>query len=352
MSHKRAVCSEPPSPDSAGKPMRRFSPASSTLLLRQLTSLTRLTVAEAIRQPVCLLLAVTCVVFTIGVPLVIAHNFGEGGRLARDGGLAFHFLFGLFIAGYAACTSVAGELRTGTLALVLSKPVARGLLLTAKFLGVVCVILLFSMSASLATLIAERVAEKYSLGSGYTLDTPAAAMALAGVAMAGLASAWINCAWRRSFQSSAFILMSAFLSLSVLVSGMFDRAGHWAPFDAMVQWRILSASLLIAVALIVLASIATTFSIRFSLVPTVSFCIAFFLLGLVSDYCFGASQSPLAAFLYRVIPNWQHFWMADALAGGGSISCSYLFFATLYGVTYSLAILCIGAFCFRRSEVS
>ena len=311
-----------------------------------------MTVAEAIRQPVSLLLALSCVVFTIALPLILAHNFGEEGRLARDGGLAFQFVFGLFITGYAACTSFAGKENKGSVALILAKPVGRGTLLAAKYAGVVCVIFLFSLSASLATLIAERVAEKYLLACGYKTDGFAALIAFTSLGIACLISAYVNFARKRSFQSSVFLLMPVFLLLSIMISGLFNRGGHRAPFDTAVQWQIIPAGILIAMALMILASIAITLSVRLSLVPTISFCIALFLLGLISDYFFGSSQSPIDAFLYKIIPNWQHFWMADALSENGSVPWRYVSLAGLYATAYSLAAMCLGGFLFRRTPIT
>ena len=45
-----------------------------------------------------------------------------------------------------------------------------------------------------------------------------------------------------------------------------------------------------------------------------------FLLGLMTDYLLGhaANSSPLAALAYNLIPNWENFWMADALVGNAA----------------------------------
>ena len=112
--------------------------------IRQLLTLTRLTAVEAIRQPICLLLAASCILFIAATPLTVIHNFGEDGKFARDAALALHFVFGLLIAGYSAGNSLAREFRTGTAAAVLSKPVSRNTLFLAKFLGIACLIILFS----------------------------------------------------------------------------------------------------------------------------------------------------------------------------------------------------------------
>ena len=63
------------------------------------------------------------------------------------------------------------------------------------------------------------------------------------------------------------------------------------------------------------------------MVPTLAICSALFLLGLVSDYFWGErakAGSWWASILYAVTPNWQLFWLADALEGTQKIPLSYL----------------------------
>ncbi|MDP6848726.1 MAG: hypothetical protein QGI24_08055, partial [Kiritimatiellia bacterium] len=128
---------------------------------------------EAVRQPVCLLLSATCVLLTAIIPMVLMHNLGEDGRIARDSGLAFHLVFGLFISGYAACSSLSREMHSGTAAVVLSKPVDRALFFLAKYAGVTVLVFLFSACACISTLLAERTAERFISNStllGYVTD--------------------------------------------------------------------------------------------------------------------------------------------------------------------------------------
>ena len=72
------------------------------LQLTQFRSLTGLTMREVARQPICLLLTVSCMVL-MSVAALQAFQFGEDGKFARDSALALHFVFGLLIAWYAAC---------------------------------------------------------------------------------------------------------------------------------------------------------------------------------------------------------------------------------------------------------
>jgi len=324
--------------------------------LNQLITLTRLTAVEAIRQPIFLLVTNACIVLTAVMPMVLLHQFGEEGKLARDSGLAFHFLFGLFYASYAACSSLAREIGSGTASAVLSKPVSRSEFLVSKFLGLALVIVAFSTCACVSTLMSERVAERLAVTSnaaGYVIDwqtgwllvcAPFAAMGVAGL---------LNYYGRRPFVSTAFLVLIVLLLFVFGVSGWFDRSGNFSSFDLQVQWRIIPASILVTLALVVLCAIALSLSARLGTVATLLCCFGIFVLGLLSDYWFGGTdgRSAISALLYTLIPNWQHFWRADALAAGGLIPWSYVGRAFVYAGTYSAAVLILGILSFRTVDI-
>ena len=326
------------------------------LRIKQFWTLAGLTALHIIRQPIFLLLTTACIVLTALTPLLLMHNFAEEGKLARDSGLAYHFVFGLFIAGYAACSSLAREMRSGTALAILSKPVDRDVFFLAKFFGMAGVILAFSTCAITTTLLSERIAEKFILTeklSGTIVDWQTGKILIAVPIVACLLAGMINYRTRRPFESTAFGLLLLCLLLAFFISGFFDRMGNLAPFDFHVQWRIVPAGLLIAAALIMMSAFAISLSTRLTTVPTMAICSAIFLAGLMSDYLLGRNMadSPAAAFFYRVVPNWQHFWLSDALTGGGTIPVTYVLNAGLYAIVYSAAILCLGIISFRYVEL-
>ena len=331
-------------------------PAPTMHRLRQFVTLVRLTTVEAMRQPICVLLAASGIFLTAITPLVVIYKFGEDGKLAREGGLAFHMVFGLMIAAYAASTSLARELRSGTAAAILSKPVGRPTLFLAKYGGVAIVTILYSIAAMATTLLSERVDEKFVYTrtmTGSFMDWQTGTLLAAAPFAALLVAAIINYRTRRPFGSSAFVfLLLAVLGVFVL-SGCFDRIGRWAPFDYQVDWRLLPAGILVTLALLVFAAIAMGLSTRFNTVVTLVTCVVILMIGLVSDHMLGrhAADSWLAAGLYRLVPNWQHFWMSDALSGGGRIPWHYVRVATGYAGLYVLAVLCLGLSVFKRVEV-
>jgi len=316
---------------------------------RQFIILSGLTALEAIRRPICLLLTVSCIVATSATPLLLVHRFGEEGRLARDGGLAFHLVFGLFIAVNAASFSLAREIKSGTAAAVLSKPVSRTLFLAAKYAGILVVVAAFSSCSALATLLSERIAEKFSVTGGYVTDILTAKMLLAAPPVACLAAALVNYRTKRPFQSTAFVLLPLLLALTLVTAALFDRTGHFDPFHFRVCWQILPASMLVTMALAVIAAIATALSTRLEPLPVLTICGAVFLFGLMSNYL--ADSGLLPAAIHGLIPNWQHFWVCDALSSGGTVPLNYVLGAGFYAVTYCAGILCLGIVSFRHADL-
>jgi ABC-type transport system involved in multi-copper enzyme maturation permease subunit len=336
--------------------MCRVSDMSMRRQFKQFVALSRLTTVEVVRQPICLLLTLTAVIGTGLVPLTVLHVFGEEGKLVRNSGLSLHFVIGLFVAGYASCTAVAQELRSGTASAVLSKPVRRSLFFLAKYAGVVVVVLLFSTACSIATLVSERAAERFILTEthiGYSTDWQTGFLLLTVPVLALSLAAVVNFTTKRPFGSWAFGLMLAGLLVLPGVVGCFSRAGHWEPFNTQLAWRLLPVHGLIAMALSVVAAIALALSVRMKAVPTMTGCTAVFLLGLMSDYLFGrsAGTDPTMAFIYRVLPNWQHFWASDALNDGGCVAASYLCRVSVYAALYTVGFLCVGLAGFQNVEM-
>jgi hypothetical protein len=318
---------------------------------RQFMALAGLTAAECVRQPVHLLLTTTAVVLTGLAPMLAMHQFGEEGRLARDAGLALQLTIGLAVAVTAASAALSRERIEGTSGALLSKPVGRTVVFFGKYAGVAVVVTGFSVCALLATLMGERVSERFldtPSFTGFVTDYPTGIRLLLAVPAAYAVAGAINYLTRRPFASVAFRSLLGLLGLALVLGAFLDRTGRPAAFGFQMDWRIVPAALLVTFALLAMAAFALTLSVRLGAVPTLAVCAALLALGLVSAYLF--RDEGAATTLYRVTPDWQHFWMPDALRSGGTIPGSYVVQAGLYGACWTTAVLCFGAWLFRRSE--
>ena len=113
---------------------------------------------------------------------------------------------------------------------------------------------------------------------------------------------------------------------------------------------------LILFALWLLAAVALACSTRFDTIPTLAICSGIFLAGLMSDYFFGlpaAKGSWWASTLYSIVPNWQLFWLADALETGKStFHWAYVGKALGYVIFYAGAALAVAVALFDDRELS
>ena len=75
----------------------------------------------------------------------------------------------------------------------------------------------------------------------------------------------------------------------------------------------------------------------------------------MTDYLFKASADSgvwWAKVAYAVVPNWQQFWLADALEDKKSIPWSYVVKAAAYLVSYLAAALAAALISFEDRELN
>jgi len=301
------------------------------------------------RQPVSLLLLTAMVLASAVFPMITSHTLGESERMMADTSLALHLFAGMLFGGFAACHSLSGEIRRGTAATVLCKPVEPAVFFVAKFFGLATVLLTFSVTAALSGLISVR-----AVAEPYLVDLWAIGPLLGFLILAYAAAGAINFFTRRPFVSDAYRLVVAAAVAAFLVVGALDRDGRWQVFGAGYLWPMASASAPIAMALWLLTALALALATRLEVVPTVTICAVALLAGMMSDYLFGRAAATgfrLAAVCYAAVPNWQHFWMADALHLGETIPARYLGMAAAYAGFYLLGLLGVGIVLFRHTEV-
>ena len=307
---------------------------------------------ELIRQPIFLLLMTGSVLFEIFLAVPYYFAFGDEPKLVDNSVLAVMLLSGLFGAVLSASSSLAREIRSGTALAVLSKPVGRAQFLLAKFAGLAAALLLLTYVNMIGVLLASRMAfDAY----GKT-DLPAIGIFGGGILLAYALAGFSNFFLRRTFVSDAVFAMLVFTTLAAFLVFQFTTQKESLGTMATVNWNLLPAGILILFALWILAAVALACSTRFDTIPTLAICSAIFLVGLMSDYFFGIraqSGDWWASALYSVIPNWQLFWLADAIeTGKNTFQWAYVGKALDYAVCYAGAALAVGAALFEERELS
>jgi len=307
---------------------------------------------ELVRQPIFLLLMTVSVLFEIFLAVPYYFAFGDEPKLVNNSTLAAMFLSGLFGAVLSASSSLAREIRSGTALAVLSKPVSRFQFIFAKYVGLAGALTVLTYVNTVGVLLASRMAfDAY----GKT-DMPAIGIFSAGIVVAYGIGGLSNFFLRRPFMSDAVFAMLFFCTLAAFIIFNFTSQEQSLYTQGHVNWNLLPAAILILFALWILAAIALACSTRFDTIPTLAICSAVFLLGLTSDYFFGIRAQHgnwWASTLYSIIPNWQIFWLADAIETGKStFQWQYVCKALAYAICYTGAALAAGAALFEERELS
>jgi len=320
--------------------------------MRQFINIASNAFMELVRQPVFLLLVTASSVFEIFLATPFYFALGDEPKLVKNSVLAVMFLTGLFGAVLTASASLGREIRTGTALAVVSKPVGRAQFLLAKYAGLVGALTLLTYVNLVAALIASRmVFDAYG-----STDLPALGIFVTGVVVAYALGGFSNFFLRRPFVSDAVFALLLTVTLAAFIIFQFTEQKQSMNEAAHVDWDMVPAGILILFALWMLAALALACSTRFDLIPTLVICSAFFLVGLMSDYLFGRAADRGAWWgkaLYSIMPNWQQFWLADALdTGKSTYHWGYVGKALGYAACYIGASLAVAVTFFEDRELS
>ena len=345
--------------------------------LQQILAIAKTTILESVQQPVAFLILTTGVLSTLLVPVFQFHRFSEDGRLARDSGLSCMLVFGLVLAITTAGSAVAAEITRGTAAAIIGKPVSRTVFVISKWLGICGVVLIFWLGISAATLLAERGASHFVMpdacaheghhsancegcdSPGHQVDALTLTLGFCGVGVAMLFAAFRQYFGRRRFGVNAFIGVAVSQMCIVGLCGFYSRFGRIRflqdgspPYMTELDWRILTAALLILFALMLFASLATALATRLQTGPVLAICVLVLIIGLAGD-AFTASAGLVSwrGLLAGLMPDIQHFWMCDALAHGGRIAWSYVADTAVYTLSCCALFLTAGCLAFRLRDL-
>ena len=380
--------------------------------MRQFITIASNAFMELVRQPVFLLLMTSSAVFEVFLATPYYFAFGDEPKLVKNSTLAVMLLAGLLGAVLSASASLAREIRGGTALAVLSKPVGRAQFVLAKYAGLAVALTLLTYINLVGALLASRMAfDAYG-----SVDVLALGIFMGGLILAYLLGGFSNFFLRRPFVSDAVFCLVVMVTVAFLVISFFGKEGKAQAFGTGVDWQMVPAAILILFAIWMLAGLALACSTRLDMIPTLAVCSALFLVGIMSDYVFGRRADPVwrydlkeesgsgrwneaqktllrqmadkydvnkdgkiepaerlrlnaedkarlaqagmggswwAEALYTVTPNWQLFWLADALeAGKNTFHWGYVGKAFAYAAAYVGAALILAVLLFEDRELS
>ena len=301
---------------------------------------------ESLREPVYFLMLFGALLIIGHYPWMTLFVFREQLKLVVDGAMATTMIFSLAVSVLSAASTIAREMRNGTVLLLLSKPIPRWSFVVGKMLGIIAASALFCIVCSCASVVSVYIAiDQFRMEMTlYLFFLGLLIVACAG----GLVLNYIK--------GISFSEFTAYLA-ALLMIGMMLYCLKFQPHPELSLEDLGKALLLLLPAVLIMSVMAVGFATKFDVVPSMCLCTVFFFLGLMSSYLFGSGSSDptldmIFSLLYAAIPNWQFFWMADAMAVNRAIPMSYVYGALGYAVFYSLIIAVWAVVCFQNREAA
>ena len=304
---------------------------------------------ESLREPIYCLMLLAALLLIWCYPPLSCFAFSEPLKLVVDSSMATALLFGLIVAVLCASNTVAREMRNGTVLLLMSKPVSRWSFILGKILGIAAAVTLFALLCNLGCLISVFVAVdqfRYNMRIHYGFLAVIAASAFIGMAA-------------NFIRGSSFTEICTYalgVLLTALAVGLLLRC---KPPKAIVIVDLVKALMLVDFACVAMATLAVVAATRLDMVPNLCVCTAIFFLGLLSSYLFQKFEKTkseelkqLLTILYSIFPNWQFFWLVDAIAMRKTIPWGYVGMAALYMLLFVVIAAMWAVVLFQEKEVA
>lgn len=323
-------------------------------MLSKLFAIVANTFVETIRQPIFGVLMWVAAGLLILNPSIAAYSLesGKDNKIMQDVALSALLLYGLLASVFSATGVITREIESYTVLTVISKPVSRPLFIFGKYLGVAAAILVGYYFLCLVFFMTVRHGVMETASDKY--DQPVLLLSTLAILISLVAATFGNYVYGWHFSTAltgGVVSLGTLALLAVLFLGP-----QWelqSPTTDFGDLQIVYAVVLIFLAVLILTAFAIALSTRFSQVLTLLLCVGIFMLGLLSDYYVGrfVDEGPLYRVLYAVLPNFQFFWVGDALTQEMIIPGAQVARVAAYAGLYTLAVLSLGVALFQTREV-
>jgi len=283
---------------------------------------------------------------------------------------------GLLLAVFTATRVVSQEIDSRTVLTVISKPVTRPVFIVGKFLGVAAAIVAAHWILSVLLLLAVRHGVLQT--ASHHLDGPVLVFGSLAVVVAFAIATAGNYLYRWTFTSTAVGALAVSLTVAWLLVLLVNHDWQFQsigaefaipedPLRGVNLRQILLAVGLVLQAVLVLVAIAIAASTRLRQLMTLLICAAAFLLGLLNDSLLTPWLSEktwsdvrgtgdgvkriLGELVHAVAPNFQIFWVADALKMAHDVPGVVALTVSVYALLYIAAALAVAVALFQTREV-
>ena len=308
---------------------------------------------ESIRQPVHAVLVCAALLALLLNVNVAAYTLEDDNKLLVDLGLSTLFLTGMLLAAFTATSTLSREIENRTVVTVVSKPVARWVVVWGKFLGVVAAIATAYWLLAVVFLLTVRHRVQSSVRVEDTYDGPVLAFGILAVVLTFLASGLANYLSRQPFPSTFSVVAAAAATVTWGIVSCVSRS--WTLQSPAVDFnpQLTIGLVMVFEAIVVLAAVAVAASTRLGRIATLLVCSGVFLVGLVAENVLSATLagSAILPALSALVPNLQVFWPADALTQGSPIPVWHLGWISLYAAALVTAAISLAVLLFQFRDV-
>jgi len=320
-------------------------------------AIAKVTFLQVIRQPIFGVLLLLAMGLMTLAPSVTALSLDDDNKMLQDMCISTILVTGLVLSAFSASGAVSAEIEDQTILTIVSKPINRFAFLVGKFVGVMAALLL---ACAFMTLAFMMVLRHGVLTAAYmSRDWPVVIFGLGAAAIALVFAGIANYLFDLQFAPAAMAIGLPLITFSAIIIGFFDKHWQLQPFGKGYSLDVLSACLLLLFAVWILAAVCIVCSTRLTVVWTIVLAFVALCLGMVWDHYvlprIDAAQNEAARIgwsaLYAAIPNFQIFWMIDALDRNKSIAPIYLIHAAGYAGAFILAMLFLAFALFLGRQV-
>ncbi|MBN8598405.1 MAG: ABC transporter permease [Planctomycetes bacterium] len=256
-------------------------------------AIARNTFIESLRQPVLLLLVLGNGLLTVLVTWMSAFSMADiesaevqgDNKVLLDVGLSTVFGCGALIAGFIATAAISREIENKTILTVISKPISRWIVVLGKFIGVSGAIFIATVIMLVFLLLAVR--HGVMSVAADKVDRPVVVFGLSAVFLSAIAGAWCNFFYRWNFPQVMTLLLLPLILLAYVGVLFVQKEWRFQGLLIDVKPQILIACACLAMAVMVLTSVAIAASTRLGQVMTIVVCMGVFVLSLMSNYFVG-----------------------------------------------------------------
>lgn len=341
--------------------------------IEQLLAIARNTFFECVRQPISLVILIASVLLVLVSNPLSAFTLSDDQRMFIDLGLSTVFMSGVVLAALLGTAVVDRELSNRTVLMVVSKPVARATFVLGKYLGLTLALFAVTIVPAITFLLVEVHGVMQTAATPYRW--PTIIFGISGVLLTIGTATWCNFFYNKSFASITALLGGPLLFIAYFLSLFFDANWETIRLENKLRIDLIISILLMFLSLGIISAISVAVSTRVGQVLTMGITLAILMLGLLSDWIFARRIQALEQLIsvreaaqgssfgidhtilygykagYAILPNFQVFWLVDAVNQNQPIPMSYITLVVLYAAVMTISALAVAVALFQSREV-